>query len=1161
METWKLTAHIEGVVSDSTSEPIHRATVRLAWNVLGRQDLCVVTNRAGRFRFRVPSDIGRVFLSVVDDYGKGLSETHEIVVGDHDQYDVEISLLKHVVDESERIRRLGVGSIVDVDACRLIEIAIDSSSQTIEEREANHALFSELCLTIPTFLTSSTTLDLAYGVLGGWQDDISLFSRELGLLESQTYGRAADCSPSPSERTPSINRTVTDSRDNVGVSLVCVESLYAVLAASARVCSGNSALSLHRHQLITAHIRSLWPLQLLVTSAEEALGASPQAQELFLKALHAIGKGRFPFRLNALPVGDRDPNPDGFGGWGPMGFPPECHPAEVGRALREQLGRISGYRITSITPARACPGEEITIRGSGFVFEGDPGRFVHFPGAEEGTRVPASASTWSDNEIRVIVPDGARCGMLDLDFNGRATITACDREFELAPSAFESVRFEGGATAIKSLSRSRSLHTCFDAGDDIYISWRTCNTDRVRLRIADHLGTVFEDELIDGSRGLFVFRVPELVSNRTFFVSIHAIGPCGFDDATINFTARRNRSRTIFSGLFETGRFENWHRNHVRDPIRITRPTSLSQLVDVVDAAEQTSSGLGIRGSAFSFTDIVASSRSTSLLIDTDELYRIILSSDPISGLAGIVPSALRPSIDSVLETQLAEYSAHGDVSPIETRLVHVQAGIKLAPLVCQLDRMSPRLALPTLGGGLSQSVAGAFCTGTHGSTLKLPPLSDFVRAIHLVGAGGQQWWLEPGSRPITDPDRMESLRVSGDLDPCIRIEYDDDLFYSALVAFGTPGVIHAVVLETIDAHRMSVETSGATWSHAKEQIQRVVLEERAPDRWFFEVTVNPTREARINALRLVESDTEITEDIDPPDLLHQIIDILVEFLRNLPLAVTLFSLRVLASVLNPFRIRRAVRTIRAVTRLIPGILRSLRDAIRLLRDRDDEATARILPGLLNLLRDLDFLSGSIVSPIDKVQNLFTERSRPEGTAVKESYAALTFGRHCAASSRDFPTAADSSLENVSAIERLVQSFEYVVPAERCADFVDDIFGKADEIRRGPNALLLTINIRFTQATSSKLGMQQYPKSCHVEIWTMRGLRGNSSLHSYVDTLLDRYGAFPHWGQLHPRSMDFPGLFGPKLDEWRRSIRTLANEGRGNPETFTHSFAVARGLL
>jgi FAD/FMN-containing dehydrogenase len=84
----------------------------------------------------------------------------------------------------------------------------------------------------------------------------------------------------------------------------------------------------------------------------------------------------------------------------------------------------------------------------------------------------------------------------------------------------------------------------------------------------------------------------------------------------------------------------------------------------------------------------------------------------------------------------------------------HVEAGIAIRDLYQLLDHQKPRLALGSSGGSPGATLAGAISTGTHGGEFSTPLLVDTVRAIHLVGPGGVQWWIE-GSSPIANPQAL----------------------------------------------------------------------------------------------------------------------------------------------------------------------------------------------------------------------------------------------------------------------------------------------------------------------------------------------------------------------------------------------------------------------
>jgi len=165
------------------------------------------------------------------------------------------------------------------------------------------------------------------------------------------------------------------------------------------------------------------------------------------------------------------------------------------------------------------------------------------------------------------------------------------------------------------------------------------------------------------------------------------------------------------------------------------------------------------------------------------------------------------------------------------------------------------------------------------------------------------------------------------------------------------------------------------------------------------------------------------------------------------------------------------------------------------------------------------------------------------------------------------------------AFERLFRSSEYAVPAEVCIEFTNAIMDVANRVRKGPDALVLQINVRFTQATKALVGMQQFERTCHVELFTIKDLNGNAEFERLLEPVLRRFEAVPHWGQLHNPGTDYQDRFGtmPPLDApgtvpvpgsgrsklvvWQESINALASSSENHPNTFRHAFALERGLL
>ncbi len=136
--------------------------------------------------------------------------------------------------------------------------------------------------------------------------------------------------------------------------------------------------------------------------------------------------------------------------------------------------------------------------------------------------------------------------------------------------------------------------------------------------------------------------------------------------------------------------------------------------------------------------------------------------------------------------------------------LFHVEAGITIADLQQLLDHQKPRLALFTSGGSPGATLAGAISTATHGGEFRSLLLADCVRAVHLVGPGGEHWWIEGGT-PVAIQANLQShyfkkYKING-------IQFIDsgwssisgltgqDVLDAVAVSMGTMGVIYSVVL------------------------------------------------------------------------------------------------------------------------------------------------------------------------------------------------------------------------------------------------------------------------------------------------------------------------------------------------------------------------------
>jgi hypothetical protein len=223
----------------------------------------------------------------------------------------------------------------------------------------------------------------------------------------------------------------------------------------------------------------------------------------------------------------------------------------------------------------------------------------------------------------------------------------------------------------------------------------------------------------------------------------------------------------------------NWPTNRAKNGATVARPDSLEELVNVITAAEQRGQGVRAVGTSWSNSDVAVS---PGVIVQTDALAGV---------LTEITSDCLSPAV-------------------VGRRLVHVEGGIKLWQLNAILD--DRRLALHTMGGSSGQSVAGVLSTSAHGMDVDRGPIPDMVRAIHLVGPGGVQHWIEPADDPVTDPAALATVLNL----PAENIHYDNDWFNSALVAVGSFGVIYSVIVEVDPLHDLRSRCDATDWETVK---------------------------------------------------------------------------------------------------------------------------------------------------------------------------------------------------------------------------------------------------------------------------------------------------------------------------------------------------------
>ena len=143
------------------------------------------------------------------------------------------------------------------------------------------------------------------------------------------------------------------------------------------------------------------------------------------------------------------------------------------------------------------------------------------------------------------------------------------------------------------------------------------------------------------------------------------------------------------------------------------------------------------------------------------------------------------------------------DPVPLSSRLFYFQSGCQINQINNELE--SRGLCLPTTGASNGQTIAGAISTGTHGSALKVGSMQDYIRALHIVTSETQHFIIQPKSNPVVSKSFCDIFGA--------KMINDDSLFYSALVSFGSYGIIHALIIESVSLFMLETYCLKADYS------------------------------------------------------------------------------------------------------------------------------------------------------------------------------------------------------------------------------------------------------------------------------------------------------------------------------------------------------------
>mgnify|MGYP000740054107 CR=1 FL=1 len=471
-------------------------------------------------------------------------------------FSVPANKLKKFEPIAEPIRKIK-GSIIEPKGLRIIETAI---SEIISKEGQNYGYFlnASIC-PLPDLAHFETLLEDAWEVIGGNPDSVTRFRQTLSLFLDQIPNQKGELirkrSFEPTKKDSSsilFEENLEKGSIKQMIMSLAFPNIQSIPKNEINFCKMSSSELVTRERYIPIVVASLliaeshYDAALLLSSLEAGLCGIRKMDALLEAAKESLAGDSRRFR-NLLERFGSECGPDDGP---PLPFPkpkPVCPPLPEGfpeflpHELERKLcmleaisvflkGSHQKYKITSITPDRICAGRRIVIKGNNF--GNNPGRVI-FPSGY--SRISVAPESWSDTEIKVIVPNDFVSGDVSLSILDDIIII-CDRGVGIYRQKDKTSNslLRGGTPAILRLGITEQRFTpSVEPDKDVHIVWSVVNEDpnSVRIRVYDGGLTLLDQNNLPSS-GSLVFHTPAINQKKTLTVTCYASNFCGSDSMT-----------------------------------------------------------------------------------------------------------------------------------------------------------------------------------------------------------------------------------------------------------------------------------------------------------------------------------------------------------------------------------------------------------------------------------------------------------------------------------------------------------------------------------------------------------------------------------------------------------------------------------------------------
>ena len=545
---------------------------------------------------------------------------------------------------------------------------------------------------------------------------------------------------------------------------------------------------------------------------------------------------------------------------------------------------------------------------------------------------------------------------------------------------------------------------------------------------------------------------------------------------------------------------------------------------------------------------------------------------------------------------------------------VHVEAGIKLKELLADLS--SCGLSLPTMGDGAGQSLIGALSTATHGADFRVPPLVEWIRAVHLVGPTGQEIWVTPEASPFGFPPLVTMLPGwCADA----RFVSNNDAFNAVRVGVGRMGVVYAVVLEVVPQYTLIDMNLEHRWSDIRNQL--VISKLAGGDSGVFDAPLADLDSGFFRSEVLqrtyypaVVPNEGFTFDRGPPrwagvpayfdshpkvyfDLLTRLglANLAADLRGGGAMPLHHFNLAISLSEPNRCWVRRRWRrdvpvrdlnvapqtdsklaaALKANKTNPPGIVNALKDQLEIdpilnflgwlthdsRKQRLDWYLDHEIAHIADQHTQIGATSGETLFLVlyriatDPVLEAGLEVAQAVSFAISGAFWPLVrVGPASGGLHKNILDAHDYGIDYAQAGDSV--EFHFDASSSAYLNFVEDVIALA----RQHFPVFGYIGIRFVPAATALIAMQQFPLTVAVEVATPRTRLVDiyANFWNGVHSAGSARAGIPHWGQaIRQTESELAARYGARLIKWRTALADLS---AGGPGVFSTAFSRDKGL-